>query len=236
MKYCLAIILGFTHISISRSQPFGPNFTSRVELELFSPEIISNKNIKRVRIVDHMMDRIYFDYEFQFDKRGLLKSYKFGIEGNETKQKRIKVKPIDIIFYNNVTVDSIVNHNKIVWIEYSNNKKIEKVSFKYKEILIGCPIKAIYFQYDSSARVLKDIVVNCQDSIISNHKYSNAKISETTCTIYKVNRLNGILDKNPQKEQFEYIYDNCGLIIGIRQLDNPERFKKYSYIINNNGG
>ncbi len=206
-------------------QPLDQDYSSRLEMNIFTPEFIEDHKIRTVKISSYIFDRGQLEYEFQYSKFGTLKHVKFSQH-----KKRIKIDPEDFILHPSKAPGSLDQENYSVTINYLQDIKMLKLSYHYKVPMIGCPVKAIYLYYDCYDRVIKDVVVNCLDSAITSYSYKNSLLIWAHRRTYKTNRYT-LNPKETINETFELKYTPSGLIQEIQDSIKQSVYKKYYYTL-----
>lgn len=210
------------------SQHVEPYFPSRIEFMILTPKFISSHNIKTIKVSDHFVERFHSDFELLYNKRGVVQSYIYLLDENQNKSKRFKFDPIDTIFYNRTNNQEITTKDMTASIKYLPNGKIEKIFYTYRNAIIGCPIKSISFNYNSTGRILNETLSTCLDSVISTYIYQDNLIMGINCTIFRTNRdTSG--QKNTINDRYEVNYNPAGLLESINKVTDPDIYINYNY-------
>jgi hypothetical protein len=229
MRHPLLTIISLLVTVTGFSQPFGPYFHSRLEFELLSPKTIKNNNITRVRISDHFMEKIIFNYEFQYNSDGLITTYRAFFNPEHNKSKIWNLDPADTIFYNRTCINVINGKDRTTRIKYDQNGRIEKVNYNYNQIIIGCPVRSKTFKYNSSGRISYETMINCIDSLISRYVYHRKLVKEVICTNFRKDARLPLSPVYTINERFILNYDSSGLPVSIIKSSDPNVFVSYEY-------
>jgi YD repeat-containing protein len=229
LRQQLLTIIGLLVTLTGFSQPFGSYFHSRLEFALLSPEIIKNNKITRVRISDHFMKEISFNYEFQYNTEGILTACRSFFNPNLNKSEICNLDPADTIFYNRTGIEVINENNRTTRIKYDQKGRIKMVNYSHNQIIIGCPIRSLIFEYNSSGRISKETMINCTDSLVSKYVYRRKLVKEIICTNFRKNERFPCSAVETINERFNVNYDSPGLIKSIIKSTDPEVFVSYEY-------
>lgn len=201
MKFCDSLYNDFIVDYLKVNKKFvKENVTNHIDLASLIDPIISG-------LISYLRSKNYYNL-MKYSLYGCFKecNSKIKFHGSFMFDK-FKVFTLSDVFVENNMLNHVKHYDCLDMNEYKNN--FLKIIFK--EVMINILIAAVYCIIDNYNRydILKDIVKDCEMSIVSNSKILNYNNKEITAVLNKLNSIKNNFDTiENHKVTANYIFDN----------------------------
>lgn len=201
MKFCDSIYNDFIVDYLEVNKKFvKENVTNHIDLASLIDPIITG-------LISYLRSKNYYNL-MKYSLYGCFKecNSKIKFHGSFMFDK-FKVFTLSDVFVENNMLNHVKHYDCLDMNEYNNN--FLKIIFK--EVMINILIAAVYCIIDNYNRydILKDIVKDCEMSIVSNSKILNYNNKEITAVLNKLNSIKNNFDTiENHKVAVNYIFDN----------------------------
>lgn len=220
------------------------SFLFKTQNQIFSSEYIKDHKIKQIYVCCKFYNRIFFKYLCNYSKEGALKkiilldsNYNLGDNVRSFTLRSIKISHKKLIKHYSDSFIRIEYDFYSKEIIINDRDRYYSTKYNYREPLFGNnPLsKRTYFNEDY--KLIKETILNTQDSINCENLYFNNHLIETKVNSYflfnlqKTGNKSSIISNN---ESFMYSYSQENMLTEIRKKESSiitNEFIKIDYKI-----